>query len=145
MSSLILTVLDSPDIVMSAISGATDLGVTGYQEPAVLANVNYAPQSPILHGQAALSWSWQQSLLSWSVCPFGASSETEAEALIAELRASLSRTQYEITRELNGSTITWRCDPGSVTPAGGRSLVDLKRPYLTQWNVAVPMFPVPVS
>lgn len=142
MTSLVITIDDATDIVMSASPAATDLGITAYAEPAILAVNNYAPASPYLHGQVSLGWNLQQSLLNFTVAPFLAADETEANALVTALRTSVLRLGFNTTVAANGVTKVWRCDAGSVTPANPRNRIDLERPYVTEWNVSIPCFPV---
>lgn len=143
MSSLIITVDADTPVVMSASPAATDLGITAYSEPVLLALNNYAPESPYMHGSVALSWRLQQTLLNFTVAPFGAASETEAEALVSALREAVSGLGFETSTNPNGVEKVWTCDAGSVTPAGARSRIDLARPWITEWNVSIPCFPVP--
>ena len=143
MSSLVITVDAAADVVMSASPGATDIGITGYQEPGSLARIQYAEASPWLHGQTALSWAYDQTLLQFSVCPFGAASESEADELIGALRAALSRLSYSTTVARNGVSQTWTCDPGSVVSAAARTRINMDRPNVTEWNVTIPCYPVP--
>lgn len=142
MSSLVITVDSTPDNIMSAAPGATNLGITAYSEPALLAMTNYAPSSPYMHGAVALSWNFQQALLNWTVAPFLAADETEANTLVETLRADVSRLRFNTTVALNGVSKVWLCDAGSVTPANPRSRIDLDRPWITEWNVSIPCYPV---
>lgn len=142
MSTLVVTVDADTPIVMSATRGATDLGITAYQEPAILAATFYAPDSPLVHGSVALAWRYQQTLINFTVAPFGATSEAEAKTLIASLRAAVSGLGYETTTNPNGVPEVWLCDAGSVTPANARSRLDLDRPWITEWNVSIPCYPV---
>lgn len=143
MSSLTITVDADTPIVMSAAPGATDLGITAYSEPVILPSVNYAPDSPYLHGQVALSWKYQQSLINFTVAPFGAATEAEAVTLVETLRAAVSRLGFDTTTNPNGVPKVWLCDAGSVTPANARSRIDLDRPWIQEFNVSIPCYPVP--
>jgi hypothetical protein len=143
MSTLVITIDATPDIIMSASpSSPTDLGVTAYSEPVVLAATEYAPDSPYLHGSVALSWKYQQTLMNFTVCPFGAANEAEADTLVDALRDAVSRLGFNVTTTANGAAKVWLCDAGSVTPASARSRVNLDRPHLTEWNVTIPCYPV---
>lgn len=147
MSSLVITIDASPDIVMSASPvSPTDIGITDFNEPTPLAQNLYAPDSPFITGSVPLGWRFEQSLISFTVAPFGAATEAEARALIGELRAAVSRLGYLTTINVNGSgDEVWRCDAGSVTPAGSRNWVNVKHPNVTEWNVTIPCYPVRVS
>ena len=143
MSTFTIIIDATPDITMSASpSSPTDIGITAYQDPAILASNEYAGDSPYLHGSVALSWKYQQTLLNFTVCPFGAASEAEAKTLIDSLRAAVSRLGYTTTTTTNGVAQVWQCDAGSVTPASPRSRITLDRPELTEWNVTIPIYPV---
>lgn len=145
MSSLILTIDASPDIVMSASPGATDLGIVSFSEPAILRLNDYAPSVPWLDGETALSFRRPQTLLNWTFAPFGAASEAEADTLIAALDAAVSRLGYNVTRNKNGVSKVYRCDAGSVTPTGEVTRITLDRPSVAVWNVSIPCSPVLVS
>lgn len=143
MSTLVITIDATPDITMSASpTSPTDIGITAYSEPAVLAATEYAGDSPYMHGSVALSWRYQQTLLNFTVCPFGAANEAEVDTLIGSLRAAVSRLGYEVTTTVNGAAKVWLCDAGSVTPASARSRLNVDRPHLTEWNVTIPCYPV---
>jgi hypothetical protein len=142
MASLVITVDAAVDVVMSATPAATSLGVTAYAEPAILTSTRYAPDSPYLNGSTALSFRREQTLLNFTVAPFLAANEVAADALVEALRTSVERMGFNVTVARNGVTKVWYCDAGSVTPAGPRSLIDLNRPYIQEWNVAIPCSPV---
>jgi hypothetical protein len=142
MASLVITVDAAVDVVMSATPAATSLGVTAYAEPAILTSTRYAPDSPYLNGSTALSFRREQTLLNFTVAPFLAANEVAADALVEALRTSVERMGFNVTVARNGVTKVWYCDAGSVTPAGPRSLIDLNRPYIQEWNVSIPCSPV---
>lgn len=130
-----------PLVLTGAKATTTTLGVTEYAEPAVQARVQYAPTSVWTHGETALGWSYQQSLLAFSVVPVGAD-EDDGRAAITELRAALSRLSFTVTVTVDGAPAeTWTCDAGTVEPAGSRTLADLRYNTPT-WNVSVPAYPV---
>lgn len=138
MSSLVITVDDTSDIIMSASPGATSLGITAYSEPVILVTNQYAPDSPYLDWSTALSFRRQQSLLNFTVAPFLAANEAAADVLVEALRLSLRRMGFTTTVVRNGVTKAWLCNAGQVTPAAPRSRIDLDRPHITEWNVSIP-------
>ena len=117
------------------------LSVSDYSEPPLQARITYAPDGDA-HGSMALGWSYQQTLLGFSVFKESAASETAARAAIAELAAALGRLSYTVTITVgDAAPETWTCDPGSIAPAGGRSFNDLKT-YDNAWAVTIPAYPI---
>lgn len=141
MGSLVVTV---GAITISATPGATSLGLVSWADPAVIKVNEYAPSVRYLDGAVSLGWNRPQTLINFTVAPFGAANEAAADALITALDNALV-TGVEISRERNGVTKTWLCDAGSVTPAGETTRLTVTRPNVALWNVSVPCFPVPVS
>lgn len=122
-------------------SSNTVLGVTEYGEPAIQARVQYAPTSAWLHGEEPLGWTYQQSLLAFSVAPVN-SDETDGREAVEELRAALSRLSFEITVTVDDAPAeTWTCTAGTVEPAGSRTLANLRH-NCPSWSVGVPAHPV---
>lgn len=132
-----------PLVLLAQVGSAnTVLGVTGYREPARQARVRYAPPSDFVHGEVALGWTWQQSILAFQVRPFGAT-ETEGRAAWAELEAAITRLGFEVTVTVGDAPAeTWVCDPGSVTPVSDRTYSDLRYANAS-WAVEIPCHPVP--
>lgn len=123
-------------------SANTVLGVIGYREPARQTRVRYAPPSDFTHGDVALGWNWQQSVLPFTVRGFGAT-ETQVKAAIAELEAAVARMSYEVTVTVSDApALVWTCDPGQVIPVRDRSYTDL-RLAVPAWSVEIPCHPVP--
>jgi hypothetical protein len=142
-SSLTITIDAATDVVMSASPASpTSIGITAYSQPVILTSVGYAPSSPYLNGSTALSKRREQSLLNFTVAPFGAASEAAAKTLIDALRAAVEQFSFNTTVVENGVTYVWRCDSGSVTPAVARSRINLDRPHILEWNVSIPCYPV---
>lgn len=137
------TSLSLPALEMSGNDGAaTPLKVTTYREPAMQARVKYAPSSEYEHGDVALAWSWQQTVLSFEVTTRGAATETAARAAVAELVAAVARLSYTVTvTPDDAAPETWACDPGTVAPRDDRSLVDLTH-HSSVWVVTIPAHPV---
>lgn len=146
MSSLVITIDATPDIVMSGSpTSPTALGVTAYQEPAILPDNTYSPGGP-LFTQSALATKNQLSLLNFTVAPFNAANEAAARTLITTLRAAVSRLTFDITVNVDGAgNEVWRSSgAGSVTPVSGRDWVNI-RTHITEWNVSIPILPTRVS
>ena len=142
-SSLVITIDAATDIVMSASPvSPTELGVTAYSEPAILPRINYAPDSPYLHGSTALGWTYDQAVLNFTVGTMLSATEAEARGHIATLRAAVSRLSYNVTVNVDGAgDEVWACTVGAVTPVGPRDMVNI-RTHKTEWNVSIPCYPV---
>ena len=122
--------------------GSLALGVTNYSEPAMQARVQYAPSSGYLHGEQPLGWSWQETMLNFGVVTFNQASESASRALLAELRAAITQFSYVTTVTVDDADPEgWLCRPGSLSPAGGRSHIDLTH-HNPEWAVAIPCHPV---
>lgn len=132
LSPLILTGHAEPTRVMS---------VSDYVEPAMQPRITYAPTGDG-HGDMPLGWSWQESLLNFSVFLETAASESAARAAVAKVVAAVSRLSYTTTVTVAGaSPETWTCRPGSVVPAGDRTTSDLQS-HANVWAVSIPVYPV---
>lgn len=133
----------TPLVLLGHVGSAnTVLGVTGYREPARQTRVRYAPPSDFTHGDVALGWNWQQSILSLTVRGLGAT-EAEVKAAIAELEAAVARMPYEVTVTVGDApALVWTCDPGQVIPVRERTYTDL-RLATASWSVEIPCHPVP--
>jgi hypothetical protein len=134
--------LSTTPLVMSGNDGAaTSLKVTTYRAPAMQARIRYAPSSEYVHGDTALAWSWQQTILAFEVTTRGAATEAAAKAAVAELVAAVARLNYTVTVTEDGVAETWACDPGTVAPRDDRNRVDLEH-HSTVWSVTIPCHPV---
>lgn len=138
------TSLSLADLVLGGQDGTGGLlAITDYTEPATQARINYAPESDFVHGSLALGYTWQQTLLSFEVAPFGPTGEQETRTAVAALVAAVSQfPAYEVTVTVgNAAPETWQCDPGSVVPGGARTYVDLRDsdPF---WRVSIPCYPI---
>lgn len=133
----------APLILLGHVGSAnTVLGATAYREPARQKRVRYAPPSDFAHGDVALGWNWQQSILSFTVRAFNAN-ETQLKAAIDELEAAVSRMRYEVTVTVGDApALVWTCDPGQVIPVRDRTYTDL-RLATAPWSVELPCHPVP--
>jgi hypothetical protein len=106
------------------------------------ARVAYAPESDWAHGSVPLSWSWQQTMLNFEVAAIDASSESAARSAHADLLEAVTQWAFLVTTTVSDSPAeTWTCHPGSVTPGGPRSYVDLRH-FINVWVVTVPCYPV---
>lgn len=145
--TLIITIgrasLGKTPLVLSGSEDGTPLGITGYTEPAENPRVTYAPDSAYANGSTPLAVTWQQTIVGFDVCTTDAATESAAKALIAELREALRQFSFPVTVEVGDAPAeTWACHPGSVTPAGGRTTVDLAN-HDPQWSVVIPAQPFP--
>ena len=135
------TALSLSPLVLVA-ENATDLGLTDYAEPALLPRVSYAPTSDFQHGDVPLGWGWQQTLLNFSFLTI-ADTEAESRALVDAVRNAITQgLEYEVTVTASDAAAeVWTCNPGSLTPAGARTLVNMRhvRPV---WSVSLPCYPV---
>lgn len=137
------TSLGKVPLVLSGVEDGTELGVTGYTEPAESARVTYAPDSPHENGSVPLSVAWEQTILGFEVCTTDAATESAMRALIAELREALRQFTFPVTVQIGDAPAeTWTCHPGSVTPVGGRTTVDLEH-HDPVWSVVIPAQPFP--
>ncbi len=149
MSSLIITIsrtsLGLTPLVLSGSEDGTPLGVTGYTEPAPVPQVHYAPDSPHENGSIPLSVTWPLTIVGFSVVANHAATESEMKAKIAELRTAIAQFSYDTTVAVNDAPAeTWACHPGSLTPVGGRTSVDLQH-YDPEWSVTIPAQPFPTT
>lgn len=123
---------------------ATDLtlGVTDYTEPAMQARIAYAPTSAYLHGETPLGWSYQETMLNFSVATFNQATEAASRGLVAELLAAITQFSYVTTVTVDGAPAEgWRCRPGSLVPVGRRSMADIAH-HIPEWAVSLPCHPV---
>lgn len=113
-------------LTFSATPGVGELGIVNYREPALQPRVRYAPSADDIHGEQPLAWSWQQSILSWDVVTDDCANEAESRALVAEIRAAISRLSYLVTVTVNGATPeVWTCVVGEANYTGDRTYADL--------------------
>jgi hypothetical protein len=116
--------------------------VTNYVEPAIQPRITNAPTSEIIPGDHILRTTWQQSILTFDVVTDVETSEADSRSLLADLRQALAQYRYTATVTVNDAPAeTWRCQPGSVAPQGGRSVVDLEN-YNPVWSVVIPVHPI---
>lgn len=129
-------------LVCSGSRDASDFWITDYAEPAMQARVDYVPDSRWVHGSDPRAWSWQQTLIPFTVMA-NASTETEARAKVAELRAALTQgLTFEVTVSVSDADDeVWTCNPGSVSPVGSRTRTNM-RFVNDEWAVSIPAYPV---
>lgn len=122
-------------------SGDGQLGVTDYREPAMQPRLRVAPASDFIHGEVALAWSWQQTILEWSFATFG-TTEAESRSLLAEVRTAVTQgLSFPVTVTVNGVAETWSCSPGPVNPESPRTFENLRDSDPT-WSVSLPCYPI---
>lgn len=122
----------------------TVLGCSDYREPAKWVNRRMAPPSAFAHGQVVLGMTYEQSLLSFTVFPEGAT-EAQGKAAIFELEAAIARLQFEVTVTVGDAPgLVYVCDAGEVVPVGDRTYTDLR--YANpKWSVEIPCYPIPTE
>lgn len=144
MSTLLITISrDGADLVLSGSDDANEIGVTNFAEPAQVARIEYAPGSRLFAGDQALSATLAHTLLTFTLVTDKASTETESQSLLDDVRAAVGQFSYTVTVEINDAPAkTWQCDTGSVAPLGARTLLDLEH-HNPEWSVSIPCNPVP--
>lgn len=122
--------------------GDGELGIEDYREPAIQPRVSYAPSSEWQHGEIAMGWSYQQSILEWSFFT-DVDTESESRALIAAVRAAVTQgINFEVTVSVSDADDeVWVCNPGSVSPTESRTYLNMRTPDPV-WNVSLPCYPV---
>jgi hypothetical protein len=136
------TSLTLPALVLYGHGTTPGLAVESYTEPAMRPRVAYAPDSDWVDGSMPLSMTWQESLIGFTVFADEATSEAQARMWIAELVRALGRLRYTVTITVGDAPAeTWTCAPGTVTPAGGRTLASL-RDHDNVWEVSIPCQPI---
>lgn len=137
------TSLDLAAFVLTGHDAAHDLAITDYQEPAMAPRNEYAPTSPDVDGEMPLGWSWQQSILGFSVVKDDAVTEAAMRTKIVELVAAVARLSFTITVTVSDAPAeTWTAQgAGSVVPVGGRTYEDMRH-HDPVWSVSIPVHPV---
>jgi hypothetical protein len=133
---------DPDPLIFSATASEQTWGIMpGFQEPGQIARVNYAT-APWVHGDLAVSSSWQHAYLSWQTIP-DVASEAALRAAVAEVRAALGRLSFAATVTRNGAASVWACDTGSISPAPvGRIEVSRFQPV---YEITIPCYPLPIG
>jgi hypothetical protein len=131
----------SEPLVFSAAPGSP-LGITDYREPASEAALTRVGGAGNIHGDGVVTeWSYQEANHAWSFFT-DADSETESRAQLVVVRAFLGRMRYSLTVSTSDAPDeTWVCYAGSLSPAAGRSRIDLARSFPV-WNVVIPCHPI---
>lgn len=137
------TSLSLSPLLASGREDGTTLGVTSFTEPAKMPRVTYAPSSAYSHGETPLAWAYQQALLRFEIVA-SVSDEAGSKAQLAALEAACAQwPTFTVTVTVgNAAPRVYSCHPGSVEPAGERTLVDL-RDVNPAWIVALPCHPIP--
>lgn len=121
---------------------AGEVGVVSYTEPAMQARITYAPDSPHMAGSVPLAATWQQTVLGFDFVTDRAATEAESRAQVAEILQAIGQFRYDTTVVVDGATPeTWRCDMGSMVPAGPRGLTDLQN-HNPVWQASLPCNPI---
>lgn len=131
----------SPLVFSGRRDGAT-LGITAYNEPAMIARNRYATSSDYEDGDDILGTTLQQGVLAWNFITPEVTTEQEHRTLVAAVREAVAQLQFNVTVIVDGADAeTWRCDRGNLSPVAGRSRTDV-RVHLAEWVVAAPCYPV---
>lgn len=131
-------------LVFSGLLDSNQLGITEYEEPAMLPIVSYATPHDGRHGDPdPLSWRYAQTFLAWKFVTDLATTEQASRNLIADVRAAIAQAlEFSVTVTVSGATAeVWTCNPGSLTPAGARARIDMTDPR-PEWAVSLPAYPV---
>lgn len=136
------TALSLSSLVLTGRIDSNSLGIVNYVEPARQARIRYAPTSDLIHGDVALSSSWQQTFHQFDVVTHKSATEADSRTKLAELRAALGQFAYTATVVVNGAPAeAWACDTGSVGPID-RTLVNLRH-FRPVASVQIPCYPLP--
>lgn len=137
------TLLSLSPLVLSFVDDLNAIGVTNLQEPGYQTRVGYLPSVDLEHGEVPTGWSYQQALWNFDIVTDQALSEAESRSLLAEVRAAIVQSTFTLTYavgETSGGL--WTCHPGSMVPAGPRTMIDI-RDHDPIWSVAIPCYPIP--
>lgn len=141
--SISRTDLSLSPLVLTGTPGDSGLGIVSYQAPAKQRRLTYAPSSPYLDGDTLIASVWQQSFLTLSVVSDNVSTENASKSALQTFEDAISQFSFTVTVTENGGTAqVWTCDPGSMSPAAGRTYVDL-RDHNPVWLVTIPCQPIP--
>lgn len=128
-------------LTFSATPGVGERGITNYREP-MLQTRRRTVEADDIHGERTQAWKWQQTILAFDVVTDASATEAESRALVAEIRAAVSRLSYAVTVTVNGATAeVWACTVGSANYRDARMYADLvdHNPVV---SVSIPCHPV---
>ncbi len=130
-------------LTFSGTPGVGELGIVrdSYQEPQLQPRLRTVGADDI-HGERTQAWKWQQTILAFDVVTDASATEAESRALVAEIRAAVSRLSYAVTVTVNGATAeVWACTVGSANYRDARMYADLvdHNPVV---SVSIPCHPV---
>jgi hypothetical protein len=139
------TSLSLATLVLPGSRDGSGMHLVAYSPPALQARTAYMPDAPGIHGSEAVSWSWQQALLSFNV-KMTAATETALRANYLALVAAISQfPSFTVTTILSGAAAeVWTANPGSiqlVDPAG-RTPGDVHN-LNPVYAVTIPVYPIP--
>lgn len=149
MSTLTITIsrteLSLSPLVLSGSDDANPIGVANFVEPARQARVKWAPSSDDVHGDVALSSSFQQAIIGFEAFTDQAASEAASRLLLDALWAALSQFAFTVTDVVDGAPgRVWSCNTGSMVPTGPRSYLDMQG-HNAVWSVSIPCHPIPTG
>lgn len=120
-------------------------GIVRYIPPAMIARLDYMPDSPDVDGSELTSASWQQTILGVDWMPLDAANETAIQTAYAAVLAAIGQFSYTVTTTVNGAPAqVWSADRGSMQLGGsdGRTYVDLAY-RVPIYALTIPVYPVP--
>lgn len=128
-------------LVLSANDDEHPLGIIEFVEPPLVPRIEGIDDTH-LHGTVPLRWSYNQSILAFTVAP-RVETETAAQAVLEELRAAVTQAlRYQVTQTISDAPPkVWTCNPGQITPTG-RDLLDLRHHWPLR-TVSLPCHPIP--
>lgn len=131
-----------PLVFSAALADGTALGLVGYQAPANIARVTYAPDSDHVHGSEATGAAWGQAMMGVDWMCDDAADETALQAAYADVVEAVGQFSYPVTTQVSGAPAqVWAADMGSVTPPE-RTYVDLANPDALVVAVTMPVYPI---
>lgn len=142
--TLTITISQSgDDLVLSGSLDENELGITRYAPPALQQRQSFMPTSADIHGDEAVSQSWQQSLLSFDWVPDTADDETDVAAAYAAVVAAISQFAFTVTTKVSDAAAeVWSANGGSIVLAGtSRDYPDLAH-YNPVYTVTIPVYPI---
>ena len=132
--------LPGGDLVFSGVEDGNPFGLYGMTEPAQVARIVYASESPDVSGSLAIQAVWQQANLSAVVGITGAN-QSDLEVKKGQLRAALARLSFTVVTEVNGHEQSWLADFGSMQPTDEIDVVDLAS-FQAFYSVTIPVQPL---
>ena len=133
----------SPLLFTGSRDGA-QLKIVGYQAPARVARITYAPDSVDVDGAEAIAAAWDQTNLGIDWAIHDAASETVLQTAYAEVAAAIGQFSYTVTTQVSGAPAeVWAADRGTLVPSA-RTYENLAN-ISTVFALTIPVRPIPGS